>query len=423
MTLSPSLTCREWEELPVGDGRLTEQDAARLQRAAERAARRLRAPETAVLARTATGLRASQIVGVLVTPGPTLEILPKIDGRDEEVRVALVRMLAVARGLPVATGEVTDLATQRHDLLEIVIRLFTARSLAAARRGLPRHYLEAAADLKLLRGRLDATRQMTHLAVRSDVLACRFDELSENTPLNRVLKAAAAKLAGVTRSAASSRRLAEIRARFEFVADPPDPLRETVRLDRTNRSFHELYRLALLLLKEEWQSTAAGRTRGFALLFAMNDLFEEFVGRSVRRAVAPWRVHLQHRRHHAIDADDRALFALRPDVVVETPNGPLVLDTKWKRLDHREATLAVHQSDLYQMLAYAHAYDASRLVLVYPWHAALGTPGVIRAWRIRGTDRTLEVATIDVGQPSEVVDVLRQTIAMHGDRPEPGLSE
>ena len=411
MTTAPSLICREWEELPVGNGQLTEQDAARLQRAAHRASRQLGAPETAVLARTATGLKASQIVGVLVTPGPSLEILPKLDGRDYEVREALVRMLAVARGLPVAAGEMAKLTTQPHNLLEIVIRLFAARSLAAVRRGLPRHYLEAAEDLKLLRGRLDATRQMTHLAVRSDLLACRFDELSENTPLNRVLKAAVAKLADVTRSAATARRLAELRARFEFVANPTDPLREKVRLDRTNRPFHELYRLALLLLAEEWQSTTAGRTRGFALLFAMNDLFEEFVGRSVRLAATPWRVHLQHRRHHAIDADNRALFALRPDIVVEAPEGLLVLDTKWKRLDHREATLAIDQSDVYQMIAYAHAYDATRLVLVYPWHAALGRAGVIRTWRISATKRTLDVATVDVGQPSQVVDVLRQIIA------------
>ena len=173
MTPSPTLTCREWEEIPVEDGRVTEQDATWLQRAAKRAARRLGARETAVLARTATGLKASQVVGVLVTPGPTLEILPKIDGRDDEVRAALVRMLAVARGLPVAAGEITALATQRHDLLEIVIRLFAARSLAAVCRGLPRHYLETAEDLKLLRGRLDVTRQVTHLAVRSDLLASR----------------------------------------------------------------------------------------------------------------------------------------------------------------------------------------------------------------------------------------------------------
>ena len=421
MTPSPTLTCREWEEVPVGDGRLTEQDAARLQRAAERASQRLGAHKAAVLARTATGLKAGQIVGVLTTPGPTLEILPKIDGRDDEVRVALVRMLAVARGLPVAAGEITALATQPHDLLEIVIGLFAARSLAAVRRGLPRHYLEAAGELKLLRGRLDTTRQMTHLAVRADILACRFDELSENTPLNRVLKAAVAKLTGVTRSAATSRRLAELRARFEFVADPPGPLRETVRLDRTNRSFHELYRLAVLLLREEWQSTAAGRTRGFALLFAMNDLFEEFVGRSVRRAVAPWHVHLQHRRHHAIDAADRALFALRPDIVVETPDGPVILDTKWKPLDHGQETLGVDQSDVYQMLAYAHAYDSARLVLVYPWHAALGTPGVIRTWRVRGTDRMLDVATVDIGQPGPVVEALRRIVAPR-DYADPGRS-
>ena len=421
MTPSPSLTCREWEELPVGAGRLTEHDATRLQRAAEGAARRLGAPETAVLARTATGLKAGQIVGVLVTPGPTLEILPKLDGRDAEVRAALVRMLAVARGLPVAAGEITALATQRHDLLEIVIRLFTARSLAAVRRGLPRHYLEAVEDLKLLRGRLDVTRQVTHLAVRSDLLSCRFDELSENTPLNRVLKAAVAKLAAVTRSAATSRRLAELRARLEFVADSPNPLSETVRLDRTNRSFHELYHFALLLLREEWQSTTGGSTRGFALLFAMNDLFEEFVGRSVRRAAAPWRVHLQHRKHHAIDAANRALFALRPDIVVETPDGPVIMDTKWKQLEHREQTLGIDQSDVYQMLAYAHAYDANRLVLVYPWHAALGEPGVVRTWHIRGTCRTLDVATVDVGRPGTVVDALRRIVATQ-DYSGPGRS-
>ena len=108
---------------------------------------------------------------------------------------------------------------------------------------------------------------------------------------------------------------------------------------------------------------------------------------------------------------DRALFALRPDIVVETPAGPLVLDTKWKRLDHREETLGVDQSDVYQMLAYAHAYDAARLVLVYPWHAALGTPGVVRTWRIRGTCRTLHVATVDVGRPGTVVDALRRIVA------------
>ena len=85
------------------------------------------------------------------------------------------------------------------------------------------------------------------------------DELSVDTPLNRVLKAAVSKLTGVTRSSATARRLAELVARLEFVNDTRTPLREPVRLDRSNTAYHDLYRLARMFLAGDWQSTASGR--------------------------------------------------------------------------------------------------------------------------------------------------------------------
>ena len=285
-----TLPCREWGCLAVGQGGLTENEAERLHALAKRSARRLRLPETAVLTRTHHGLKAGQVVGILSIPSRTVEILPKIDGKDGEVRAALIRMLAVAWDLRVAEGELTALDTQRHDLLELLIRLFANRLLAAVRRGMPRRYLTHEEDLALLRGRLDVKRQFTHLAVRPDRLACRFDELSEDTALNRVLKAAVTRLAGLAQSAANSRRMAELAARFEFVRVSPDPLREPVRLDRTNTAFHDLHRLARLFLTGDWQSTAGGRSAGFALLFPMNELFEKFIGRSLMRALAPIKI-------------------------------------------------------------------------------------------------------------------------------------
>ena len=365
-------TCREWERLPIGGQGVPKAEAGRLLALAERASRRLKLPETAALTRTHRGLKAGQIVGILVTPGTTLEILSKIDGEDGEVRKALLRMLAVAWELRVADGDLTELDTQRHDLLELLIGLFAGRLLAAVRRGLPHRYVAHEEDLKLLRGRLDVTRQLTHLAVRPDRLACRFDELSPDTPLNRVLKAAVARLACLTRSLANARHLAELAARFEPVRHSPEPLREPVRLDRTNTSFHDLYRLARLFLAGEWQSTAGGREAGFALLFPMNLLFEKFVGKSLQRALASCHtvtVRLQDRRHYALsDADGRTrLFNLQPDAVIETPpDGPIVLDTKWKRLTSDKKALGVAESDVYQMLAYGRAYGAARLVLLYP---------------------------------------------------------
>ena len=127
MSQTSPLTLREWETLRLGDRALSRRKAERLHAIAERAARRLGLPETGVLTRTVRGLKAGQVVGVLSAPGLTLEILPKIGGDKGAERMALVRMLAVAWDFPIADGELAALDTQRHDLLELLIRLFAER--------------------------------------------------------------------------------------------------------------------------------------------------------------------------------------------------------------------------------------------------------------------------------------------------------
>ena len=406
-----NLTLQEWKELPVREPDLPDIEAQRLHAAAERAARQLKLESTAVLTRTHRGLQAGQIVGILQTPGTTLEILPKIDGQDEDgARKALVRMLTAVWNLSIAHGELARLLPQHDDLLEFFIRLFAERLLAAVRRGLPRRYLEREEDLGVLRGRLDVTHQFTRLAVRPDRLACRFDELSENTPLNRVLKAAVSQLRQMTRSAGNARMLIELSACFEPVLDSPAPLSERIRTDRTNTAFHDLYRLARLFLSGEWQSTTSGKVQvGFSLLFPMNDLFEEFVGRTLKRTLESGRVALQHQQKHALArADGGPVFRLCPDIVVDADSRPMILDTKWKRLEPGARKLGIKESDVYQMLAYAQAYQAKRLALIYPWHNGMAAPGLHESLRIPESDRRLDVVTVDVSHPDGVADTLRE---------------
>ena len=403
--MTERLTAYEWEDIAVSPAR-----EDRLHALAKRYAARIGWPENAILSRTHKGLKAGQVVGVLSIPGLTLEILPKIDRNDGDVRVALIRMLAVAWDLRVVDGDFAALDTQRTDLLELLVRLFAERLHAATRRGLPRHYVTHEGDLKLLRGKLVVSRQVTALAARRDLLSCQFDELSVDAPLNRVLKAAVRRLISPDRSPANARLLSNLAASFEMVEDVSDPLKERVRLDRTNRSFHELYELAKLFLRGDSQSTTSGRSTGLALLFKMNDLFEGFVGRCLTRALAPSRlVRLQHSRHHAlVDSNDQPFFALKPDIVVDPEGAPIIIDTKWKLLDQGEPTLGVTQSDVYQLMAYSQAYRSDRTVLAYPWHPDIGAPpGLYQRWKISGTDRALEVATVNVGQPETVVEQLR----------------
>ena len=407
ITSAPLLTCREWENLPESCN-LTKSEANRLYDLAKHSARRLKLPKDAVLSRTYHGLKAGQVVGILVIPGKTLEILPKIDGEDSNVRAVLIHMLAVAYNLRVVDGKLAALAVQQHDLLELLVRLFADQLLAAVRRGLPRRYISHEEDLKLLRGKLNVTRQITYLAFRPDLLACRFDELSEDTPLNRVLKAAVSRLTCITRSAANARLLAQLAAYLDFVGDSPNPLCEPVRLDRTNTAFHDLYALACLFLQGDWQSTRSGDSLGFSLLFPMNDLFEKFIGQSLKRTLhRP--VYLQDRRHHVLtNTNGSSIFNLKPDAVINVSDCSIILDTKWKSLTpDKQETLGVKESDIYQILAYGQAYRATSLILLYPWRSEMVSEGISRDWIVTGTTRHLYIATVNVGYPDKVAETLR----------------
>ena len=417
--MRPTLcSVREHREL-----RLDPELADRLCETAERARKGQRLGQQ-VLTRTRKGVKAGGVVGTVAAPGVTLEILPKMEGEDGAVCKALVSMLFVAWDLRFR-GELAGLDTQRSHLLETLIEQFAKQLLEAVRRGLPRRYIHFEEDLGLLRGRLNVIRQVTALAARPDVLACRYEELSEDTPLNRVLKAAVKRLLQLTHSAANARLLGELAARLEWVGDSPTPLKELVRWDRTNTSFHDLHRLARLLLRGDWQSTTGGEKLGFSLLFPMADLFEKFIGKLLERSASPWPVRLHGQRlqdsgpsHSALRDDAGPLFELKPDVVIDAPEGPIVLDTKWKELsDGRQ--LGVKPSDIYQMLVYGQAYGAKRLVLLYPWRCGLEKKPIIRSWRVQRTQTPLDIATVDVGEPSSVPSTLREILRGHPDDSSP----
>ena len=410
-----NLEVREWRELLIGDDHsITEQEAQRVHALAEKISQRLKGRPPVLTRTSKPSLEAGQVVGVLTTPGVNLEILPKIEADNRnDIRKSLIRMLALTHDLPIADHELAQLGIQHENLLEILIRIFADRLLDAVRRGLPHRYLRHEDELPRLRGKLNVQRQFTRNAVRPDRLACVFDEFSANTPLNRVLKAAVVRLLTLSKSSANIRKLGELLSRFDTVGESAAPLRERVALDRTNQRYHQLHSLAKLILARDWQNTTTGRSEGFSLLFPMNDLFEEYIGRCLKVALHHRSVKLQDTAHYAIEAPSRR-FQLRPDIVVDDADGKIIIDTKWKQLRPDKSNLGVEQADIYQLLAYARAYRAQRVILLYPWHRNLNQPhaGICERWRSAGDPTTeFDIATVDVSKPNhEVRKTLRKIL-------------
>lgn len=214
-------------------------------------------------------LGARQVVGVIVADGCALEILPKIDSGHSDsnpddrsyLRDRLVHMLAVALDLEIDSGTMTALGSQRDTLLEVLIGLFSRKLADALRQGIPRRYTVCEDELPALRGRLDVARQFTRLAASPQRLACRFEELSSDTPLNQIMKAAVSRLMRVSQNAENQRRLAELGFAYADITNiPVTGLRwDDVHIDRTNSRWRELVTLAKLLLGERFQTSSMCR--------------------------------------------------------------------------------------------------------------------------------------------------------------------
>ncbi|UWQ04168.1 McrC family protein [Aliiroseovarius crassostreae] len=434
-----SYTVREWEKLAYGDedGQIPAHFADQLAALAGRSPFAGRGG-SGVLEHGRHALRARGVVGLLAAGRCSLEILPKIDVAAEEpvekqnaaIRKRLIHMLAVALSLKLDLGSITELEWQRETLLEILIRIFCDKLTEAVRKGMPRRYVEQEHDLSALRGRLDVARQFTRHAVNPSRLACQFDVLSEDTSLNRIMKAAVLHLSRMSRSPGNQQRLRELAFVYEDIADiSPSELRwDDVVIDRTNRRWRELLSMARLFLDGRYQTTTGGAGQGTALLFEMNTLFEEYVGRLISRALAgtDLTVSLQGGRLFCLSAEstERGLFQTKPDILIRRAGTVThVIDTKWKKISSRidDPKQGVSQGDVYQMMAYAQLYRAPRLTLLYPHHPGLGATELVHArHRITGHETILETASIDVANGVSVLDRLRSLIL--GDEPVSELS-
>ncbi|WP_313575278.1 5-methylcytosine restriction system specificity protein McrC [Brevundimonas sp.] len=355
-------------------------------------------------------LGARQIVGVLAADGVALEILPKIDvpGADSssgygQIRQRLVHMLGVALDLDIAAGAMTELSWQKETMLEILIGLFARKLADEVRKGMPRRYLAHEDDLTAVRGQLDITRQFTNLIARPDRLACRYDDLSPDIVLNQIMKAAVERLVRVSTSVENQRRLRELAFFYDISSVLPSVLAwDNLTLDRTNSRWRELVELARLLLGDRFQNTSSGATRGFSLTFDTSRLFEAYVARQLKKALAgtDLTVHPQGGRLYCLEEAETGTgrFMTKPDILVKRRGVvELIIDTKWKRVARQmdDPKRGVSQSDIYQMVAYGQLYDCTDLLLLYPHHAELGsTVGVFGAHRITGTARLLRGATL-----------------------------
>jgi 5-methylcytosine-specific restriction enzyme subunit McrC len=365
-------------------------------------------------------LRASQYVGVVRFGGRAVQVLPKThragadsspqarEGRAQEATRNLLHMLAHAGRLPVREHALAPLLRRGGDWFEILTRLFASHLREEWQRGAHRHYESVEDELPLLKGRWRVSESLRRPA-RRHLFPVAFDEFTADNALNRVFRFVVERLWRLTRDGANRQLLGELRQWMEEVTLPaglPARAAAPAMLTRLNARFEPLLNLARLFLEGGSLQLAAHDFKTFAFVFDMNQLFEEFVVGFVRRRRAEvlpgdlQRCDLLPQSHgapHHLARNEQGhnVFRLHPDLAFRRgAQFPLLLDTKYKRLNPSDRKLGISPADFYQMHAYARRYACPRTILLYPQTADMPAP--LRAhFTLEGGGR-IDAATLDL---------------------------
>ncbi|WP_136809600.1 McrC family protein [Desulfosediminicola flagellatus] len=359
-------------------------------------------------------VKFAQYCGVIALGGLTLEVLPKIHGKEEDpgaCRQALIRMLYRAKRLKPARGVGASISLQKHSLLDIFVLHFCNQLHAELMQGMIRRYIEKNENLGVIKGRLRIGQQVKFNVAHKERLFCQFDELSADNPHNQILKYVLRMILRLPLGVNARKQVAELHMRFEAISDfhPNVSDLDKLSFDRSTNRYKAIFQQCRWFLLGLHPDVLAGKHTSFSLLFDMNKLFEAYVASELRKYA--WRYGLRLREQgpqkYFVRRDDidKPAFLLKPDMVLLDEAGGyfMIGDAKWKLLDDKERKLGVTQADLYQIASYALRYGVDQVALFYPRQKRLQEEIQMT---IQGSHVTLHVIPVDIVNGLQLVGSL-----------------
>jgi len=349
-------------------------------------------------------IKFSQYCGVISLGNITLEVLPKIYGKETEPgvsRKALINMLLKTRKLKSFRGGSSSIGIQRNNLLDIFILYFCELVHSEIRQGMIHQYVQRTENLHVLKGRLLIEKQLRYNAAHRDRLYCQYDEFKADNMHNQIIKSVLNSMLTLTSGIATRKKVRELLMHFADIQDINVDLNmiEQLYLDRSSQRYKPIFDQCRLFVQGLYPDVVAGHHTCISLLFDMNRLFESYVAHIMKKVALKQGKQMREqgpRKFMAFRSDNNEqAFMMKPDMVfIDPETGPFaIMDTKWKLLDDREKKLGISQNDMYQIAAYASRYNIKNLSLVYPYQQYLTSP---LKFSLQRTQSTIKIIPVDI---------------------------
>ena len=328
-------------------------------------------------------IKLKNYVGLVqTTDGTQIEILPKPVGNSaKEARKILLKILRVLPNSPYQSLSNAHLETCHLPILEIFVHVFLDELEKLLSQGLGRNYESKESNETFVKGKILITENIRQNYIKKAYFFVIYDEFLEDIPQNRILKTCLQWAYSQLFSNKTQQRILQNMAIFDEVSISTNIQQDLVKSNNKNRIFDRYEKVlnwARIFLNQQSFSPFSGKTLQLALLFPMEVLFENYVGKAFQKYFSDnYEVKLQDKGKYLIDRHlENPKFRLIPDIVVRNQEKNFVFDTKWKLLNATKSNqnYGIEQSDLYQMYAYGKKYAAQQLFLIYPANENFKTP-------------------------------------------------
>lgn len=321
---------------------------------------------------TSKGVKFNQYVGVIQVGNLTIEILPKISqtaekGDKEKWQKVLLNMLRECRWMQVHAQEKAPLRLKANSILEAYLELFIQECEAIIKMGLVKKYRAVEKNCTALKGKLLFSEQIQQNLIHKERFYTRHQVYDRENVFNQILLKALRLIPSISQSPYLRDRVYGLLLAFPELEDilvQPTTFDKLI-FNRKTTHYKEAIEIAAMLLLNYRPDISTGHNHVLAILFDMNDLWEEYIYRQLfKNKPDGWQVKPQNvKKFWRLTVTDR-IKTIRPDIVVQhdTKDISIILDTKWKLPEENVPA----DADLKQMFVYSEYWKGKNAFLVYP---------------------------------------------------------
>lgn len=312
------------------------------------------------------GIRFKQYVGIIQIGNFAVEILPKADKNDskENWRNVLLPMLKACGRIKAKSADAANLKRQNLNLLEVYFDYYLREIEQLIHAGLVKKYRKETGNIKALKGKLDFAGNIRYNLVHKERFYTTHQVYDVNHKLHQVLNLALEIVDQFSSGSRINDVCKRIRMSFPEVAkvNVNEQILNSITLDRKTAPYERALELAKFIILNYSPDIRDGHQKMIALLFDMNQLWEEYVYVKLRKeiqsensAYSSFTIQAQHSKYFWENN------SLQPDIVLSNGHEKYIIDTKWK-IPGNSASV----EDLRQMYAYARFWNAEKVMLLYP---------------------------------------------------------